>query len=373
MNANNMENNDRKPMLPGNKDVFYPGRPSDSEMPLWYGEMLNDIKSLVRHSRTKAVTAANAEMIMMYYKIGRMILARQEQEGWGTKVIDRLSCDLKELFPGQQGFSPRNLKYMQKFAATYPNELIVQRSVAQLSWRHNILLITKIKEPNRRLLYAAKSLEYGWSHNMLAIHIDAMTVERNASAKTNFQLTLPDYDSYMVRYLFKDPYLLDFEGIDRDVREKALEDALCTHITKFLLELGKGFAFVGRQVHVELGGEDFYIDMLFYHLQLRRYVVIEPKAVDFDPGMISKLGMYQTIVDRTLKHSDDQPTIGLLMVKSKNETLVRYSLDGYKLPMGVSSWIPEIDEVLREKFASTLPTIEEIEHEMSKGLGDNNK
>ena len=198
-------NKDRKQALPGNKDVFYPGRPTDAEMPLWYGEMLNDIKSLVHCSRTKAVTAANAEMIMLYYRMGRMILDRKQQEGWGAKVVDRLACDLKEAFPSLQGFSPRNLKYMQQFATTYPDELIVQRSVAQLSWRHNILLMTKIKEPNRRMLYAQHSLENGWSHNMLAMHIDAMTVERSLSSPTNFPQTLPDYDSDMVHYLFKDP------------------------------------------------------------------------------------------------------------------------------------------------------------------------
>ena len=359
-----IEKNNRKELLPGNEDIIFPAAEGIDKLPKWYPDFFKEIKTVVSESRRNTMILANTSMMMTYYRVGKMILKKQEEEGWGAKVIDRLSYDLKEAFPEQKGFSPRNLKYMRKFAQIWSDEQIVQRTVAQLSWRHNIYLMEKCQEDNRRLAYAIASIENGWSHNMLSIHLEAHTLERSGKLPNNFSKTLPSVDSDMVQYLFKDPYLLDFTGADKNSREKEIEDALTTQITKFLLELGQGFSFVGRQVHLELGGDDFYIDMLFYHLKLRCFVVIELKATKFEPGMMSQLGMYQTIVDRTMKHPSDNPTIGLLLVKSKNETVVKYSIENQNQPVGVASWETELTQKMLEEWKSSLPTIEEIEREL---------
>lgn len=346
--------------------VFFTTKVSENELPIWYADFFENIKTEISVSRRKVMLSANSQMMMMYYRIGKTILDRQNTEGWGAKIIDRLSSDIKKAYPELKGFSPRNLKYMRKFAEVWPDEEIVQRCVAQLSWRHNICLMEKIKEPNRRLVYAMASLKYGWSHNILDLQQQAYTIERQGKLPNNFNLTLPDFDSDMMRYLFKDPFLLDFTGADSHSREKDIENGLSSHIEKFLLELGQGFSYVGRQIHLELGGDDFYIDMLFYHLKLRCYVVLELKAVDFEPGMMGQLVMYQNIVDRILKHPDDSPTIGLLLVKSKSETIVKYSVESVNKPIGVASWDTEINAEIADKWKSSLPTIEEIEKELDR-------
>jgi predicted nuclease of restriction endonuclease-like (RecB) superfamily len=356
----------RKGFKPEEKGVFFPVAISDAELPAWYGEFFNSIKAEISNSRRKVMVSANSQMMMMYYRIGKNILQQQASEGWGAKIIDKLSADIKTAYPELKGFSPRNLKYMRKFAEIWSDEEIVQRTVAQLSWRHNICLMEKIKEPNRRLLYAAASLKYGWSHNILDLQQQAYTLEREGKLPNNFDATLPDIDSDMMRYLFKDPFLLDFTGADANSREKDIEDALSSHVEKFLLELGQGFSYVGRQIHLELGGEDFYIDMLFYHLKLRCFVVVELKAVDFELGMMGQLVMYQNIVDVVLKHPSDTPTIGLLLVKSKKEIIVRYSLDSVNKPIGVASWETGLNTEMTDKWKSALPTIEEIECELKK-------
>jgi len=222
----------------------------------------------------------------------------------------------------------------------------------------------KIKEPNRRLIYAMATVKYGWSYNILDLQQQSYTLEREGKLPNNFPTTLPQMDSDMVQQMFKDPYLLDFTGADENSREREVENALTSHITDFLLELGQGFAFVGRQVHLEVGGKDFYADMLFYHLKLRCYVVVELKAVDFDAGMMGQLNMYISAVDDLLRQSTDNPTIGLLLVKNKNETVVRYSLGGFNRPIGVASWETAIEESAKDMWKSALPTIEEIENEL---------
>lgn len=282
----------------------------------------------------------------------------------GARVIDRLSADLKESYPEMKGFSPRNLKYMQRFAKLWPDETIVQRSVAQLPWRHIICLMEKAKEPNRRLVYAISAIRNGWSKTTLEQNLENYTLEREGKLPTNFDKIMPDAKSDMIKQMFKDPYLLDFTGADSYSREKDIEEDLTTHITNFLLELGQGFSFVGRQVHIEMEEHDYYIDMLFYHLQLRRFVVIELKAVPFTPEMMGQLAFYQTVVDKTLKHESDEATIGLLLVKSKSETIVKYSLEGINKPMGVASWETKINADIADKWKSSLPTIEEIENEL---------
>lgn len=361
--------NSRKTRAQNEKGVIFPAPPASSTLPDWYGEMLDNIRRLVADGRRKVMWTANVQMSMMYYNIGKEILRRQNAEGWGARVVDRLSVDLKHAFPEMQGFSPRNLKYMRRFAGLWPDEQIVQRIVAQLPWRHNICLMEKVKEPNRRLAYAMAAIENGWSKTILELQLENYTLERTGKTPSNFNKTLPNVQSDMVQQMFKDPYLLDFTGADANSREKDIEDGLTTHITQFLLELGQGFSFVGRQVHLELAGHDYYIDMLFYHLRLRCFVVIELKAVPFDPGMMGQLSFYQSVVDDTLRHESDGKTIGLLLVKSKDEIIVRYSLEGINKPIGVASWETAIEADITDKWRSSLPTIEELEAELDKEIG----
>ena len=296
--------------------------------------------------------------------LGRAILVKQEEEGWGTKVIDRMAKDLKDAFPEMSGFSPRNIKYMRKFAQCWPDYEIVQQVVAQIPWRTNRMLLDKLESHESRIWYARKAIENGWSSTILELQIQSGLMERSGKSVNNFTVALPPLDSDMANQIFKDPYLFDFLGTDMPRREVEIEQKLTEHIQKFLLELGQGFAFVGRQVHLEVGGQDFYIDLLFYHLKLRCYVVIELKACEFEPGFISQLNMYQNVVNDILRHPDDKPTIGLLLVKGKNETVVEYSLASYQNPIGVAEWKNQITRALPEELKSSLPSIEEIEKEL---------
>jgi len=256
------------------------------------------------------------------------------------------------------------LKYMRQFAENWVDSAIVQQPVAQLQWRSIIILITKVKDNLEREWYAQKALENGWSSNVLNHMIGMRFFERKGKAVTNFEGTMPSKESDMAVQTFKDPYLFDFIGTAQARREAEVERALVEHMEKFLLELGQGFAFVGRQVHLEVDGDDFYIDLLFYHLKLRCYIVVELKARDFKPGDVSQLNMYQNVVNDVLRHSDDKPTIGLLLVKGKNRTVVEYSLAGYTNPIGVADWQNQLTESLPDDIKSSLPTIEEIEREI---------
>lgn len=344
--------------------VIIPVAPKLSEMSDSYLDFIENIKKEVQQQRISVVMRANSSMICMYWNIGQSILKKQKEEGWGTKVIDRISHDLKETFPEMSGFSPRNIKYMRKFAETWHNEEIMQRVAAQIPWRSNLLLLDKLKSQDERVWYAEKALENGWSRDVLALQIQSGLIERSGKSVNNFGLALPAIDSDMANQVFKDPYLFDFLGTDIPRREVEIEKKLTEHIQKFLLELGQGFAFVGRQVHLEVGEQDFYIDVLFYHLKLRCYVVIELKACDFEPGFISQLNMYQNVVNDILRHPDDKPTIGLLLVKGKNKTVVEYSLAGYQNPIGVADWQHQMTASLPDDLQSSLPTVEEIEKEL---------
>jgi len=259
------------------------------------------------------------------------------------------------------GFSPRNLKYMSKFAKIWKDRQIVQEVLAQLSWYHNIALLEKLQDNELRLWYAQRSIENGWSRNILAFQIELQLHNRIGKTANNFDSTLPPPDSDMANQIFKDPYIFDFLGTADTRKESELENKLIEHLEKFLLELGQGFAFVGRQVHVEFSDTDFYIDLLFYHLKLRCFVVIELKSGKFEPGHASQLNMYMNIVDDLMRHSTDNKTIGLLLVKEKNHTLAKYALAGYKNPIGVAEWEKQITESLPENLKSSLPTIEELE------------
>ena len=356
----------RKHMGKDRDGVIFPVAPNLSEMSDSYMQFIEKIKEQIRTQRISVVMKANSSMICLYWTIGKAILEKQEEEGWGARVIDRMAKDLKEAFPDMSGFSPRNIKYMRKFALCWPDYEIVQRVVAQIPWRTNITLLDKLKEQEERIWYAEKTIENGWSKTILELQIQSRLMERTGKTVNNFPAALPPIDSDMANQIFKDPYLFDFLGTDMPRREVEIERKLTEHIQNFLLELGQGFAFVGRQVHLEVGGQDFYIDLLFYHLKLRCYVVIELKACDFEPGFVSQLNMYQNVVNDILKHPDDKPAIGLLLVKGKNKTVVEYSLAGYQNPIGVADWKNQIARALPEELRSSLPTVEEIERELEQ-------
>jgi len=341
-----------------------PVPPSRTGLPGGYAATLNEIKERIRIERLRVALSANAAMVLMYWEIGRVILARQEDEGWGAKVIDRLSADLRESFPDMQGLSPRNLKYMRRFAEVWPDRAIVQRSVAQLPWRHNIALLEKLETMDDRAWYARKAITEGWSKDILALQIESGLHRRQGKAANNFALTLPPADSDMAAQVFKDPYLFDFIGTADPRREREVEQALVDHVQKFLLEMGAGFAFVGRQVHLEFSSADYYLDLLFYHLKLRCYVVVELKAVPFEPEFVGKLNMYMSAVDDLLRHADDKPTIGLLLCKGKDRIIAEYALSGFKRPIGVADWKKQLTETLPSEFKGSLPTVEEIEAEL---------
>lgn len=354
----------RKHMGKDKDGVIFPIASNLSEMSDSYLDFIEEIKKEIENQRLNVVLNANSSMICLYWNIGKAVLQKQKEEGWGAKVIDRMAKDIKEAFPDMSGFSPRNIKYMRKFAECWPDFEIVQRIVARIPWRSNISLMDKLADEESRIWYAQKAIENGWSKTILDMQIQSELIERTGKSINNFPVALPPADSDMANQIFKDPYLFDFLGTDMPRREVEIERKLTEHIQNFLLELGQGFAFVGRQVHLEVGGDDFYIDLLFYHLKLRCYVVIELKACDFEPGFISQLNMYQNVVDDILRHPSDNQTIGLLLVKGKNQTVVEYSLAGYKNPIGVAEWKNKMVKALPEELKSSLPSIEEIEKEL---------
>lgn len=347
-------------------DVSLPVPPPWAEMPSDYGVLLEDLKQRITTERLRVTLAANAAMVLLYWDIGRAILQRQESEGWGAKVIDRLSNDLREAFPDMKGLSPRNLKYMRAFAEAWPDRAIVQQLAAQIPWFHNCLLLDKLQDAPTREWYIKATIEHGWSRNILALQIEQQLHKRRGKAITNFKGMLPPADSDMAAQVFKDPYLFDFLGTADPRREREVEQALIDHIQRFLLELGAGFAFVGRQVHLEFSSADYYLDLLFYHLKLRCFVVVELKAVPFDPAFVGKLNMYLSAVDDLLRHPDDRPTIGLLLCKGKERLVVEYALRDFGKPIGVADWETRIVASLPGELRGSLPTVEEIEAELAK-------
>lgn len=343
--------------------ALFPIAPSHAGLPQNYAKVLGDIKKRITQTRLRAALATNSHMVLLYWDIGRMILQRQQKEGWGAKTIDRLSLDLQKSFTDMSGFSPRNLKYMRAFALAWPDLKIVQRTVAQLPWRSNLALLDMLSDVQTRLWYAKKTIENGWSREVLVLQIDKETHKRQGNAFNNFKKTLPPKDSDMAAQIFKDPYLFDFTGTADPRREREIEQSLVLHIQQFLLELGAGFAFVGRQVHLEVGDNDYYIDLLFYHIKLHCYVVVELKAVPFDPSFVGQLNLYLSAVDDLLCLDEDKPTIGLLLCKSKNELVVEYALRDVNKPIGVAGWETKIVKALPQKLDGILPTIADIEAE----------
>ncbi len=342
-----------------------PAPPGRGELPTDYVTLLGEIKERIRTERVRVVLAANQAMVLLYWDIGKAILARQEREGWGAGTIDRLSHDLREAFPDMRGLSPRNLKYMRAFAAAWPEREFVQRTVAQIPWRSNLALLHKLDLPETRIWYARKAIEQGWSREILELQIRARLYERQGGAVTNFSRTLPPADSDLATQAFKDPYLFDFLGTAEPRTERELEQGLVDHIQRFLLEMGAGFAFVGRQVLLEVGDSDFRVDLLFYHLELRRFVVVELKAVPFSPAFVGRMNLYLSAVDDLMRHPDDAPTIGLLLCKGKDRMVVEYALRDLAKPVGVADWETRLVDVLPDNLTGSLPTIEEIEAEFS--------
>ena len=333
--------------------------------PEGYGDWLAELKKRIHLAQQKATLAVNRELVLLYWQIGHDILARQAEQGWGAKVIERLAHDLRNAFPEMKGFSPRNLKYMRLFAEVWPDLEFVQGVLAQLPWYHQIALLDKLKTEEERRWYAQKAIIHNWSRNVLVMQIETRLIERQGNAITNFEQCLPKPESDLARESLKDPYRFDFLGLGDEAQEREIERALVRHVTEFLLELGAGFAFVGKQVHLEVGGDDFFLDLLFYHLKLRCYVVIELKAGDFKPEHLGQLGFYLTAVDRQVKAADDQPTIGLLLCKSKNKVVAEYALGDKTQPMGIAEY--KLRESLPESFESSLPSIEQIERELQGG------
>lgn len=375
-----------------------PAKPAKSTvaLPPDYAPLLADIKARVQSARVKAGLAANRELLTLYWDIGRLILGRQQREGWGAKVIDRLALDLQRSFPGQQGFSRANLLFMRAFADAWSETPIVLQPVRQLPsrenvqpatgttvqgplapfptappepmaslpWGHNLLLLHKLEKTKDRVWYASKAVEHGWSRNVLGLQIEAGLHRRQGKAVTNFKTTLPTAQSDLAQGITKDPYLFDFLTLRDDANERAVEEGLVAHVEKFLLELGAGFALVGRQVHLQVGDQDFYLDLLFYHLKLRCFVVIDLKARDFTPEAAGKMNFYLSAVDDRFRQTGDQPSIGLILCRSKNRVIAEYALRDMTKPIGVAGYVTKLVESLPKALKGAVPSVAELE----KGL-----
>lgn len=339
--------------------------PASSE----YLAFLADLKERVRAAQLRAALSVNRELVLLYWSIGRDILDRQRQAGWGSKVIDQLAHDLLREFPEMKGFSPRNLKYMRAFAEAWPEESIVQAALAQLTWYHQIALMEKLKSPEERLAYARAAFEHGWSRPVLVMQIESGFLKRKGIAVTNFARTLPPPHSDLAQQTLKDPYVFDFLERSGNVHERQLERSLVEHIRSFLLELGVGFAFVGQQVHLRVGGEDFYLDMLFYHLRLRCYIVVELKTRAFKPEYAGKMNFYLAAADDLIRDPEkDGPTLGLLLCKTKNRVVVEYALHHSHRPIGVAEY--QFTRALPENLLPSLPTVAAIEAELQQNSMD---
>jgi predicted nuclease of restriction endonuclease-like (RecB) superfamily len=344
-----------------------------------YAALLTDVKARIQHAQTLAVLAVNAELVRLYWDIGRVLDAKQSEEGYGTGVIPRLALDLKNELPDVKGFSERNLGRMIAFYRAYPtpDEVLpqpaakVQQVAAKpadsllwsIPWFHHVVLMEKVKDLAARIWYMRETLAHGWSRNILSLQIAGDAHARRGKAVTNFAATLPASESDLAQQSLKDPYIFDFLTLTEPFQERELETGLVGHLEKFLLELGAGFAFVGRQYRLDVGGEDFYIDLLFYHLRLRAFVVIDLKKGQFKPEYAGKLNFYCNVVNDKLKHPTDAPTIGLILCQTKDNVLAEYSFSGIDKPIGISTY--ELTRALPPALQSALPTVEQIEAELA--------
>jgi predicted nuclease of restriction endonuclease-like (RecB) superfamily len=335
-------------------------------LPPDYGEWLASLKQRIGSARQRAVMAMNEEQIRLYHSIGCEIVDRQKQQGWGSKIINRLAADLQESFPEMKGLSSRNLHYMRRFAQEYPDLEFVQQIAAQLPWFHIVILLTKVSNLAEREWYAAQAVTQGWTRSTLELQIKHKLFDRMGAALTNFDSQLESAQANLAVQILKDPYHFDFLGLGDEAQERDIENALMRHITRFLLELGAGFAFMGRQVRLEVGGDEFFIDLLFYHTRLKCHVVVELKATEFKPEHTGQLNFYLGAVDAQIKGAEDRPTIGLLLCKTKNRLVAEYALSGTNRPIGIAEY--ELVRALPEPLDRSLPSIEEIEAEFSNSL-----
>ena len=337
-------------------------------LPENYGEFLESLKQRVRLSQVRAAIAVNQELIMLYWHIGQEISSNVSKKKWGSKVIDRLSKDLKQEFPEMSGFSLRNLQYMRTFAVAYSDESIVQRVVAQLPWGHNTSLLDKLEIQEERLWYAQKALENGWSRDILVLQITTGLYNRIGGAMTNFQQVLPPSQSDLVQQILKSPYNFEFLSLASDVQERGLERGLIAHIKDFLMELGIGFAFLGSQYPIVVDDKEYKLDLLFYHARLHCYVVIDLKIGNFEPEYSGKMNFYVSAVDYLLKTNEDKPTIGIILCRSKTKTTVEFALQDLQKPIGVATY--QLKTHLPKSLENSLPTAEQLETEMQTALAD---
>lgn len=362
-----------------------------SKSPSGYRAFLDDLKTRIRSAQVKAALAVNRELIRLYWGIGADIVERQRAEGWGTTVIDRLAADIRREFPGLTGFSRANIYRMRAFYAAYaqtlpivsqaarqleggsdleavglPSLTLPPEPMASLPWFHNVVLLESLKDPVQRLWYARKAIEYGWSRSVLVHWIESDLYSREGRAVTNFPTTLPPAQSDLAGEIVKDPYSFDFLTLAPAAAERDLEQALLDHIRQFLLELGAGFAFVGQQMPVEIGGEDFRFDLLFYHLRLRCFIVIDLKARPFKPEDAGKMNFYLSAVDDRLRHPDDKPSIGLILCKTRNEIVAEYALRDMAKPVGIARYVTRLIEELPARFKDALPAPEELDAELRR-------
>ena len=344
-------------------------KPKAELLPQGYETFLRELKERIKAAQIRASIAVNHEMIALYWHIGASIAERQETLGWGKSVVERLAQDLQTEFPGMSGFSPRNVWRMRAFYLAYTDEVgklpqplaeidgkTLPQAVAEIPWGHNSVLLDKVKDPAARIWYARKTVENGWSRSMLVNWIESGLYKRQGKAQTNFERTLPKLQSDLARETLKDPYKFEFLTLAEEAEEKAVEEGLLAHIRKFLIELGAGFAFVGQQVRLEVGGEDFYVDLLFYHLKLRCYVVIDLKTTAFKPEYAGKINFYLSAIDDLLRHPDDKPSIGIVLCKAKNEIVAEYALRDLAKPVGVAIYITQLVESLPPEFRGSLPS-----------------
>ncbi|MBD2090665.1 DUF1016 domain-containing protein [Microcoleus sp. FACHB-1515] len=327
-----------------------------------YDDFFRSLKERIRSTQVKAALAVNRELVLLYWQIGREILQRQQEEGWGAKVIERLARDLRLEFPDIAGFSRTNLLYMRAFAEAYPDESIVHQLGGQIPWKHNCAIIDKVKDPEQRIWYIQKTIENSWSRNVLIHQIDGDLYSRQGGALTNFEQTLPAPQSDLAQSLLKSEYNLEFLNLREKALERDLERALLEHMQKFLLELGVGFAFVGSQYRLEVEGDEFFVDLLFYHLALSCFVVIELKTTDFKPEYSGQINFYVNVIDDKLRRSTDNPTIGIILCRSKKKSIVEYALRGMSQPISVSTY--RTTAMLPDEFKAKLPSIEDLQHEI---------
>ena len=338
-----------------------PSNPAD------YAHWLTELKTLIRNARVKASLAVNRELVQLYWRIGSEIINRQTQQGWGAKVTDQLATDLRAEFPEMKGLSRSNLKYMRAFAESWPDGSIGHQLGGQIPWRHNCLILEQIKTPELRIWYIQQTIENGWSRAVLEMQIETQLHARLGKAQNNFARTLSAPQSELARDLVKDPYTFDFLGLTDAVNERSIEKALIAHLRDFLIELGVGFAFVGSQYKLDIEGDEFYIDLLFYHTKLHCYVVLELKNTEFKFEYTGQLNGYLAAVDDMVRDpAVDAPTIGMILCKSKKKTIVEYALRGVETPMGVSTF----RTALLAAVLDSLPSIEALAEKLDLWDGD---